>query len=142
MEPPPGGTTGPPDRQVLRLLERQFAAEPWVEDNAFEPNAHEPRLLRIRLDSEGYPPSTDDVRVDVRWFVTGDFSIHYVEVGGNGDRWDRHPNEHSARTHFHRPPDGTDVRDLSLPSVHPMDVFATVVAAITERLEGQWETDS
>ena len=55
MERPPGGTTGPPDRQVLRLVERQFLAESFVEDTHFEPNAHEPRLLRVHLDSEGYP---------------------------------------------------------------------------------------
>lgn len=133
---------GPPDRQTLRLLEKHLADDPVVATTRFEPNSQTPRQLVAHLDATLYPASVTDARLDVRWFTTGDFSIHYVESGSKGSawecRWDRHPNEHNARLHFHRPPDGSDVQDFSLPSLHPLELYATVLKAITERLESHW----
>jgi len=138
-------STGPPDRQTLRLLERQLARESLVAETAFEPRTHEPRLLGVVLDAGQYPESTVRVRVHVRWFATGDFSFHYLETQRDGSqwecRWDRHPNAHNARLHFHQPPDATGVTDLSLSSVHPLSVSATVVAAIEQRVEELWSTE-
>jgi len=145
MAGPESDSTGPPDRQTLRLLERHFAAESLVAETAFEPSTHEPRLLRVVLDAEQYPESTASVRVDVRWFATGDFSFQYIETQRDGGqwecRWDRHPNTHNARLHFHQPPDGTEVTDLSLSSLHPLSVYSTVVAAIEGRVEELWSTE-
>lgn len=96
-----------------------------------------------RLDGEQFPNTVDVARLDVRWFTTGDFSVHYVETHADGTewacRWDRHYNEHNTRLHFHRPPDGADVDDLSLPSTHPMDVYVTVLDAIEQRLASLWD---
>lgn len=149
MSPPPTESpqesTGPPDRQTLRLLERHLAKDSLVADTVFDPNAHEPHLLRASLDASRYPTSTESARLDVRWFESGDFSIHYVESSPNGGRWecrwDRHPNDHNTRLHFHRPPDGDAVADLSLPSLHPLEVYSTVLTALEQRLETQWATD-
>lgn len=148
----PGGPparTGPPDRRILRLLERQFAAEPAVAETRFEPTSQAPRLLQARFDATRYPPSVDTARLDVRWFASGDFSFHYAEAGEAGAagadwecRWDRHPNEHNARVHFHQPPDGANVCDLDVPSLHPLDVYATVVAAIDRRIDQHWDDES
>lgn len=146
MDPPPADspsdTTGPPDRPTLRLLERHLAREPSVTATAFEPEPYEPRRLRVGLDTVWYPESVESVRLDVRWFESGDFSFHYVETDGDSVRWecrwDRHPNEHNSRVHFHRPPDGTEIVDLSLDSLHPLDVFATVLDAVERRVEDQW----
>lgn len=139
-------STGPPDRQTLRLLERRFADEPLVTETGFDPDTDEPRVLRAHVDSDRFPPSIDAVRFDVRWFTTDDFSIHYVETTTTDEqwecRWDRHPNSHNARLHFHRPPGGTETVDLELPSVHPLDVFSTVLAAVEERIERTWDADS
>lgn len=141
----PSDSTGPPDRQTLRLLERQLSDEPLITDTAFEPDAYEPRLLCARFGDECYSSSIDAARLDIRWFTSGDFSIHYIETTSADDhwecRWDRHPNDHNTRTHFHEPPDGDSVTDLSLSSRHPLDVYATVQAAIEQRLEILWETD-
>nr|WP_254546283.1 hypothetical protein [Halomarina sp. BND7] len=139
-EPP---TTGPPDRQTLRLLERRLADEPLVETTAFDPDAYEPQLLRARLDAARYPSTVEAARLDVRWFTSGDFSVQYVETAANGVRWtcrwDRHPNSHDPRLHFHRPPDGTSVEGLSLESVHPLDVLSTVLAAVERRVAQRWD---
>ncbi len=53
----PTASTGPPDRQTLRLLERQRAADPLVVETDVDPNPHEPRLLSAHLDPDGYPAS-------------------------------------------------------------------------------------
>ena len=135
-------STGPPDRQTLRLLERILADEPLVEATAFEPDAYEPQLVRASVDAGRYPASVEAARFDIRWFASGDFSIHYVEIASADAywecRWDRHPNPHSARTHFHRPPDGVDIEELELSSRHPLDVISTVLTAIENRIGQHW----
>lgn len=72
-------------------------------------------------------------------------SLHYVETANGGERWecrwDRHPNPHNARVHFHRPPAGEEVEDLALESYHPIDVVSSVLAAIEQRIAEQWSDD-
>lgn len=146
MGPPPEesatGSTGPPDRQTLRLLERQLTSDPLVAETRFEPESYEPRLLRALLDAGRYPDQVTAARVDIRWFTTGDFSIHYLEDRDDDShwecRWDRHPNAHNARVHFHNPPTGVDVSDLDISSLHPLDVYSTVFEAIEQRIESLW----
>lgn len=146
MSPSPdgsgAGSTGPPDRQTLRLLERQLIADPLVAETRFEPDAYEPRLLRALLDAGRYPDSVTAARVDIRSFTTGDFSMHYFEERGGDSswecRWDRHPNAHNARLHFHKPPTGTEISDLEIASLHPLDVYSTVFEAIEQRIESLW----
>lgn len=137
------GSTGPPDRQTLRLLERHLASDPLVIQSGFDPGVHEPRLLQVTLDLDRYPEPVASARLEIRWFTTDDFSFHYLEErNGHGQwecRWDRHPNPHSTRVHFHEPPDATTVVDLSLPSVHPLEVYSTVLGAIERRIETLWE---
>lgn len=146
MSPPPAddprGSIGPPDRQTLRLLERVLADQPVVDATEFDPNIHEPQQLRTFLDTDRYPSSVDAARLDVRWFTTGDFSVHYVETTKDGGlwecRWDRHPNAHNSRLHFHRPPDGSECEDLSFSSLHPIDIVSTVLAAVESRIDELW----
>lgn len=145
MSPPSGDgpTTGPPDRRTLRTLERHLVDEPLVSETAFDPDSVEPRELRVQIDTELFPPAIEDVRLDCRWFTTDDFSIHYIETTTAGDRWecrwDRHPNSHNDRLHFHQPPTGDETTDIELSSLHPIDVLSTVLAAVEERIEQRWE---
>ena len=135
-------STGPPDRQTLQLLERHLSRRSLVDHTEFVPDSFEPRLLRAGLDRTQFPDEVDSVRLDIRWFTTGDFSVHYVETQADGSRWecrwDRHPNEHNDRLHFHQPPNGHDTVDLSFPSTHPLEVYSTVLDALTQRLANQW----
>lgn len=150
MDEPPtesdGGATGPPDRHVLRLLERRLADEPLVERTEFRPDAETPNVLAVHLDAGQYPESMRAARLDVRWFTTGDFSFHYVEIDAESDRWecrwDRHPNPHASRLHFHAPPHAADVEALKLPSLHPLDISSTVVATIDDRVKTLWTGES
>jgi len=80
--------TGPPDRQTLRLLEKHLSSDSLVAETEFDPDSYEPRILRALLDTGQYPESTTAVRVDIRWFTTGDFSMHYVEEHSNGELWE------------------------------------------------------
>jgi hypothetical protein len=99
-------------------------------------------VLYARLDTDRYPESVATARLDIRWFTTGDFSIHYLEERDDETtwecRWDRHPNSHNSRLHFHEPPDGSVVTDLSLTPLHPLEVYSTVLTAIEQRLETLW----
>ena len=147
MTPPADDpSTGPPDRQTLRLLERRLADEPLVARTEFHPDSDEPRELHASVDTERFPPSIEDVRLDIRWYATDDFSVHYVETATSDERWecrwDRHPNSHNARLHFHRPPSADEPTDVELSSLHPLDVLATVLAAVEDRIERRWETES
>ena len=138
-----GPSTGPPDRQTLRLLEHRLVDDPLVEHTALEPNSDEPRVLEATLDTRRYPPSVESARLDVRWFTSGDFTFHYVESGANRRwecRWDRHPNAHNARLHFHEPPAADAVTNLELRSLHPIDVVSTVLAAIETRIGESWSS--
>jgi hypothetical protein len=139
---PTPDATGPPDRQTLRLLEKHLSSDPLVAETAFDPDSYEPSVLQALLDTGRYPESTTAVRVDIRWFTTGDFSMHYVEAHSDGElwecRWDRHPNTHNSRLHFHKPPSGTDITDLELPSTHPLEVYSIVLSAVEQRIERLW----
>ncbi|WP_082256443.1 hypothetical protein [Haloferax sp. ATB1] len=143
-EDPEPNSTGPPDRQTLRLLERHLASDSFVVETEFDPDSYEPRLLHALLDAGRYPESIETARLDIRWFTTGDFSIHYVEAHDDGSqwecRWDQHPNTHNARVHFHQPPDAAEVTGLSLSSLHPLEVYSTVLTAVDQRLETLWST--
>lgn len=147
MSQPPGDSwsdsTGPPDRQTLRLLERHLGSDSLVAETAFDPDPYEPRLLHALLNAGRYPESIPAARLDIRWFTTGDFSIHYVEEHDDGEqwecRWDRHPNTHNTRLHFHQPPTAAEITDLSLMSLHPLEVYSTVLTAVEQRLETLWK---
>ena len=146
MSPPPedsaADSTGPPDRQTLRLLERQLTTDSLVADTRFDPDAYEPRLLTAGLATEQYPDAVATARVDIRWFTTGNFSLHYVETRGDNTRWecgwDRHQNTHNTRLHFHEPPTGADVSDLDFASLNPLEVYSMVFDAIEHRIESLW----
>jgi hypothetical protein len=126
----------------LRSLERHLSSDAVISETAFDPDAHEPRLLRVLLDAGRYPVAVSSARLDVRWFTTGDFSMHHVEQHDGNERWecrwDRHPNARNTRLHFHEPPAGVDVSDLELSSLHPLDVYSTVLTALDQRIETLW----
>lgn len=147
MTPPSGSepaSTGPPDRQTFQILEEIVANEPIVASTEFKPDSYEPQILRVLCDDHRYPPTIEAAKLDVRWFTSGDFSIHYVEAMAADHwecRWDRHLNPHNARLHFHQPSAGDDIVDLTWSSLHPIDVLSTVIAAIEHRIEQHWSTD-
>jgi len=116
-----------------------------VAETAFHPDSYEPQLLHVSLGAGRYPESVTAARLDIRWFTTDDFSFHYVEEHDGNDqwecRWDRHPNTHNSRLHFHQPPTAEATTDLSLSSLHPLDVYSTVLSAVDHRFETLWSVE-
>lgn len=71
-------------------------------------------------------------------YRNGEVNVVYVERRADRDwtcRWDRHPNPHSARDHFHEPPDGAT--DDAVDREYPEDVF-DVLELVLERIGTVW----
>ena len=131
---PPDGALDVP---TLRTLGARAASHPLVESWAFVPSTIAPRGLAIHLASDAYPPGVDAARIDVHWFRSSDYYVHYVETRADGRyqcRWDRHPKSDAPRAHFHPPPDAGAAVESGL-GAHPLDVLFTVLDWASERVE-------
>lgn len=129
--------SGELDVPTLRILGRRATDHPLVASWRFTPSSASPRTLELRIDASAYPTAVDAARLDVHWFTTDDYYVHYIETRGDGEyqcRWDRHPKTDAPRTHFHPPPDAGPAEDSPLDS-HHLDVLFTVLDWIGERVE-------
>jgi len=105
--------------------------------------AHSPTSLRCYFDTGYYPTALEEVYLDIVWFTNSDFTIHYHEWYSDGEtwecRWDRHPNSHNNREHFHSGPDATRANavDASYPTDW-RDVLERVLTETDERMRGFW----
>ena len=129
--------TGRLDVPTLRTLARRAGSHPLVAEWAFQPSAAAPRRLRLRLAASAYPSAVTAARIDVRWFLTGDYSLHYIETraaDGYQCRWDRHPKPTVPRAHFHPPPDAGAAEPSSL-EPHHLAVLFTVLDWVSDRVE-------
>ncbi|WP_336001814.1 hypothetical protein [Halorientalis halophila] len=98
--------------------------------------------LRVEL-ADDYYPSSVSARLEIRWYRNDDFNFHYQEKRREGTwecRWDRHPNAHNSRDHFHPPPAAsrTDATDAEWPADH-RDLCRLVLDDLEERIETLWE---
>ena len=124
------------DRTTMETLARRSETHPLVTSWAFRPDRLSPRVLEITLDSSAYPASVDAVRLDIHWFVTGDYYVHYLETNDETQyqcRWDRHPKTAAPRAHFHPPPDAGNAEPSSV-GPHHLDVLFTVLDWVAERV--------
>ena len=124
------------DRTTMETLARRSETHPLVTSWAFRPDQLSLRVLEITLDSSAYLPSIDAVRLDIHWFVTGDYYVHYLETHDETRyqcRWDRHPKTAAPRTHFHPPPDAGNAEPSPV-GTHHLDVLFEVLDWIAERV--------
>ncbi len=89
-----------------------------------------------------FPAGIRRAYLQIRWFETADFSIHYTEQYHTENswecRWDRHPNDHNSREHFHPPPDAsTPGKDADYPTDW-RDVLTIVVRRLDDRIKAFW----
>jgi hypothetical protein len=129
---------GPLDVATLDLLARRAGTHPLVETWAFEPDAVSPRRLRLTLDDGAYPVPVASARLDVRWFVGGDYTFHYLEVRDAGRwecHWDRHSKTDAPNEHHHPPPDAGTAERSPLDADHHLDALFAVLDRITDRVE-------
>ena len=138
------GTGGRLDRTTMRTLGRRALTHPLVNQWTFEPDSLSPRSLRISLDTDAYPAAVEAARIDIHWFVTDEYYIHYLETRDDSQfqcRWDRHPKTNAPETHFHPPPNAGDPEPAS-PGDHHLAVLFTVLDWISDRVETVHDTDS
>jgi hypothetical protein len=135
-----GASPAPIDRAVLERMRSRFAGSRMFEavEIVEDGNLH----LRVDLSSDYYP-SEGSARLEIRWYRNDDFTIHYREERPETSwmcRWDRHPNAHNSRSHFHPPPDAsrTDAENTPWPATH-RDVISVVLDRIEARIETLWE---
>lgn len=143
MGPPAedGGSPAPVDRPILEFLQTRLSATPQVEA-ATVTDASGHLELRVTFTATYYPPTVDDAFLTVRWYTNDDFTIHYREVHPDSAwecRWDRHPNPHNARDHYHPPPRApTPGDDASWPTDY-RDVLTLVLEEIEARITALWD---
>jgi hypothetical protein len=133
-------SSGPLDEEVLRTIQSRLERDDRFERVEFDPSPDRVRTVVAHYTPTLYPEAVDEARIDVRWHVGGDYSVHYVERRADGDRWecrwDRHP-EDAGRRHVHPPPDAGSPEPADLPTDY-RDVLATVLAFVGERIEALW----
>lgn len=135
-----GGSPTPIDRSVLDRMQSRFAGSRMVKTAEI---VEEGKLhLRVVL-SDDYYPSDVFARLEIRWYRNDDFNFHYQEEQLDSTwkcRWDRHPNVHNTRDHFHPPPAAsrTDAEDAQWPIDH-RDICRLILDDIEKRIETLWE---
>lgn len=138
-EPP---AAGPLDVDVLDRIGQRLAGSDRFASVDVQPTSARDSVV-AEFDQGYYPAAVERAYLQVRWFETDDFSVHYVERYADGDtwecRWDRHPNDHNAREHFHPPPDASAAAtDASYPTDW-RDVLTLVLERLDARMRAFWE---
>jgi len=134
VDPP---STGRLDHPTLQTIGRRAQSHPLVDSWKFVPDSLSPRSLEITLRPAVYPQPVETARIDIHWFVTGDYYFHYFEDRNDTTyqcRWDRHPKTDAPRAHFHPPPDAGAATDSSV-GTHPLGVLFAVLDWVGERVD-------
>lgn len=132
--------SGPLDVPTLEVLAQRGSSHPLVSGWTFRPDAISPRVLELEVDATQYPDTVTAVRIDIRWFTGGDYTVHYLETREHDTepwqcRWDRHPKPDAPRDHFHPPPDAASTVDPSpIDASHHLEVLFGVLEWIGDRL--------
>lgn len=129
------------NEELLRVLGRHLASLSAVTTVQCFPVGKEDRVV-AHVVEQYYPGHIEAGRLELRFRLNGDFNVQYIEEWDDEQwacRWDRHPNAHNAREHFHPPPSpqaGTAI-DASYPS-EPAAVLREIVATVETRINTLW----
>ncbi|ELZ31385.1 hypothetical protein C474_08787 [Halogeometricum pallidum JCM 14848] len=134
-------TTGPIDTEILDRIAAHLTRSARFDDVKARP-AYALNAVIADYDLGYFPGGVTRASLRIRWFETDDFSIHFSEHYRTGDswdcRWDRHPNDHNTREHFHPPPDAsTPGTDDDYPEEW-RNVLAVVLSRLDERINAFW----
>lgn len=137
--PPTDDESPAVDRPVLEYVRDHLRGLRQFETVRLTDDGH--LALRATLSGDYYPGETT-ATLTVRWFRNDDFGVHYREQRADGRwecRWDRHPNTHNDRDHYHPPPDAlTPGEDDAWPTDY-RDVLGLVIDEIESRIETLWD---
>ena len=134
-------TTGPVDIDVLERIGRRLSGNPRFE--RVETRPEDDRTAVVATYDTGYFPSKiTRATLRISWFETDDFYAHYAERYSDGTswecRWDRHPNEHNTRAHFHPPPDATTPGEDRDYAVDWREVLEPILESLDSRIKSFW----
>lgn len=133
-----GSSPAPIDRPIVEFLQTRLATTQQVEQTTItDVSGH--LSLRVTLATTYYPETVEE-RLLLQWYTNDDFKIHYREARTESDvgcRWDRHPNPHNTRDHFHPPTAPTPGDDDSWPTDY-RDVLTLVLDDIEHRITDLW----
>jgi hypothetical protein len=103
-----------------------------------QPDTLSPRVLALTFDADQYPSSVESVRIDLRRYESGDYTVHYIESRDEGEwqyRWDQHPKPDAPRRHYHPPPDASaEVEATPLDAEYHIGVLFEVLDWVGERV--------
>lgn len=138
----PDDRVGPIDHDVLDRIARRLDSSARFSTVDARP-AYAPNSVVADYDLGYLPNAVDRAYLRIRWFETDDFHVHYAEQYDDGSswecRWDRHPNEHSTRDHFHPPPEAaTPGVDEDFPRDW-RDVLSRGLGELDDRLMAFWD---
>ena len=142
------GTAAPIDEAVIERFFERSQTHPLVETVTGDRTGGTLTLVRVTFDLDQYPDRVQGAKLELRWYANGDYNFHYTETHASGDswqcRWDRHPNPHTTRTHFHPPPAARsrDAIPDSPTDHHPSAMFARTFANIRARIEDLWDVSA
>lgn len=131
------------DHDVLRDIRTYLRRSNRFETIIAKPEELSESLV-CQFDSGFYPAAVDEVYLEIVWYENADFNFHYREQYTDGDgwecRWDRRPNLHNSRSHFHPGPDASRDRatDESF-ATDWRDVLTGVLTQTDERMESFWK---
>lgn len=133
---------GPIDFEGLQRIGARLAGTSRFSSVEFRP-AYAPDPVVVDYDRGYFPAGVQRAHLRIRWFETDDFNVHYSEQYADGEvwecRWDRHPNDHNTRDHFHPPPAAvTPGTDADYPDGW-RDVVSRTMGALDERIESFWD---
>jgi hypothetical protein len=130
------------DSDVLERIGRRLHGSARFSSVEYRPE-YAPNALVAEFDIGYFPGGVERAYLRIRWFETDDFNVHYSEQYRDGEswecRWDRHPNSHNDREHFHPPPDAASPgEDLAFASDW-RDVISRVLSDLDERIQSFWD---
>jgi hypothetical protein len=138
------GSVAPVDDAVLRSIRDRVRTHPVIDTVTAERTGGLLSMIQAACDPDRYPAHITAARLEIRWYTNDDYNFHYIETHAGGTwqcRWDRHPNPHTERTHFHPPPDArsTDTIADTPPEQHPAAMLTRTLANIRDRIETLWK---
>lgn len=129
------------NEERLRILGSRLAGLSLVDTVRYFPPEKEDRIVTTIL-SSSYPNVVDAASLELRLQLNGEFNILYLEDWAGerwACRWDRHPNTHNSRDHFHIPPRPHE--EHAIDAAYPNDlndVIRLVLKTVENRINDLW----
>lgn len=138
-EPPESGAI---DYDILDQIAHRLAGSTRFSVVQSQPE-YAPSSVVADYEMGYFPSGVERAYLRIRWFETNDFSVHYSEQYSDDTswecRWDRHPNGHNTRGHFHPPPDAATPGEDAEFADDWRDILTSVLNDLDDRVKAFWD---